>query len=79
VALVQEKQDGQVKRQALVYFVSKVLSLSKKNYTSVVVLGALSKIAAVLYFCQLQLRILSATLFSLVRSSLIFGEVPRLI
>jgi hypothetical protein len=33
VALVQEKQDGQVKRQAPVYFVSKVLSLSKKNYT----------------------------------------------
>ena len=32
-ALVQEKQDGQVKRQVLVYFVSKVLSPSKKNYT----------------------------------------------
>jgi hypothetical protein len=32
-ALVQEKQDGQVKRQALVYFVSEVLSLSKKNNT----------------------------------------------
>jgi ribonuclease HI len=31
--LVQEKQDGKVKRQALVYFVSEVLSLSKKNYT----------------------------------------------
>jgi ribonuclease HI len=31
--LVQEKQDGQVKRQALVNFVSEVLSLSKKNYT----------------------------------------------
>ena len=31
-ALVQEKQDGQVKRQAPVYFVSKVLSPSKKNY-----------------------------------------------
>jgi ribonuclease HI len=31
--LVQEKQDGQVKRQALVYFVSEVLSLSKQNYT----------------------------------------------
>jgi ribonuclease HI len=31
-ALVQEKQDGQVKRQAPVYFVSEVLSLSKKNY-----------------------------------------------
>jgi hypothetical protein len=32
-ALVQEKQDGQVKRQALVYFISEVISLSKKNYT----------------------------------------------
>jgi hypothetical protein len=32
-ALVQEKQDGQVKRQAPVYFVSEVLSISKKNYT----------------------------------------------
>jgi hypothetical protein len=32
-ALIQEKQDGQVKRQAPVYFVSEVLSLSKKNYT----------------------------------------------
>jgi hypothetical protein len=33
VALVQEKLDGQIKKQAPVYFVSKVLSLSKKNYT----------------------------------------------
>jgi hypothetical protein len=32
-ALVQEKQEGQVKKQAPVYFVSKVLSPSKKNYT----------------------------------------------
>jgi ribonuclease HI len=32
-ALVQEKQDGQVKKQAPIYFVSEVLSLSKKNYT----------------------------------------------
>jgi hypothetical protein len=32
-ALVHEKQDGQVKKQAPVYFVSEVLSLSKKNYT----------------------------------------------
>jgi hypothetical protein len=30
--LVQEKQEGQVKKQAPVYFVSEVLSLSKKNY-----------------------------------------------
>jgi hypothetical protein len=32
-ALVQEKQDGHVKKQAPVYFVSKVVSLSKRNYT----------------------------------------------
>jgi ribonuclease HI len=32
-ALVQEKLEGQTKKQALVYFVSEVLSLSKKNYT----------------------------------------------
>jgi hypothetical protein len=32
-ALVQEKQDGQIKKQAPVYFVSEVLSPSKKNYT----------------------------------------------
>jgi hypothetical protein len=31
-ALVHEKLDGQVKKQALVYFVSEVLSLSKKKY-----------------------------------------------
>jgi hypothetical protein len=30
--LVQEKQDGQIKKQAQVYFISKVLSPSKKNY-----------------------------------------------
>ena len=33
VTLVQEKQDGQTKKQAPVYFVSEVLSPSKKNYT----------------------------------------------
>jgi ribonuclease HI len=31
-ALVQEKFEGQIKKQAPVYFVSEVLSLSKKNY-----------------------------------------------
>jgi hypothetical protein len=31
--LVQEKQDVQIKKQAPVYFVSEVLSPSKKNYT----------------------------------------------
>src|SRR6187455_2507601 len=32
-ALVQEKLEGQLKKQAPIYFVSEVLSLSKKNYT----------------------------------------------
>jgi hypothetical protein len=32
-ALVQEKQDEKMKRQVPVYFVSKVLSPSKRNYT----------------------------------------------
>jgi hypothetical protein len=32
-ALVQEKQDDQAKKQVPVYFVSEVLSLSKRNYT----------------------------------------------
>jgi ribonuclease HI len=32
-ALVQEKLDCQIKKQALVYFISEVLSISKKNYT----------------------------------------------
>jgi ribonuclease HI len=33
VALVQEKLEGQTKKQAPIYFVCEVLSLSKKNYT----------------------------------------------
>jgi hypothetical protein len=33
VALVQEKQDKQAKKQVSIYFVSEVLSPSKRNYT----------------------------------------------
>lgn len=32
-ALVQEKQDDQTKKQVPIYFISKVLSTSKRNYT----------------------------------------------
>jgi hypothetical protein len=32
-ALVQEKQDEQTKKQVPIYFISKVLSPSKRNYT----------------------------------------------
>jgi ribonuclease HI len=49
-ALVQEKQDGQVKRQASVYFVSEVLSLSKKNYTE------LEKVLSVVLMASRKLR-----------------------
>jgi ribonuclease HI len=34
-ALVQEKQEGQARKQVTVYFVSEVLSASKKNYTEI--------------------------------------------
>jgi hypothetical protein len=33
IVLVQEKQDEQAKKQVLIYFVSEVLSPSKRNYT----------------------------------------------
>jgi hypothetical protein len=34
-ALVQEKQEGQARKQVRVYFISEVLSASKKNYTEI--------------------------------------------
>jgi hypothetical protein len=34
-ALVQEKQEGQARKQVPVYFVSKVLSASKKNHIEI--------------------------------------------
>jgi ribonuclease HI len=49
-ALVQEKLDGQVKKQAPVYFVSEVLSLSKKNYTE------LEKVLYVMLMASRKLR-----------------------
>jgi hypothetical protein len=57
-AIVQEKLDGQVKRQAPVYFVSKVLSLSKKNYTELekvlyVVLMASRKLRRYFQACRI--------------------------
>jgi hypothetical protein len=49
-ALVQEKQEGQVKMQAPVYFVSEVLSLSKKNYIE------LEKVLYVVLMASIKLR-----------------------
>jgi ribonuclease HI len=50
VALVQEKLDGQVKKQAPVYFVFEVLSPSKKNYTE------LEKVLYVVLMASIKLR-----------------------
>jgi hypothetical protein len=49
-ALVQEKQDGQAKKQVPVYFVSKVLSPSKRNYTE------LEKVLYVILMASRKLR-----------------------
>jgi hypothetical protein len=49
-ALVQEKLEGQTKKQAPVYFVSEVLSLSKKNYTE------LEKVLYVVLMASTKLR-----------------------
>jgi hypothetical protein len=50
VVLVLEKQDGQVKRQAPIYFISEVLSLSKKKYTE------LEKVLYVMLMASRKLR-----------------------
>jgi hypothetical protein len=49
-ALVQEKLDGQIKKQDPVYYVSEVLSLSKKNYTE------LEKVLYVMLMASRKLR-----------------------
>jgi hypothetical protein len=50
VVLVQEKQDGQAKKQVPMYFVSEVLSPSKKNYTE------LEKVLYVVLMASIKLR-----------------------
>jgi hypothetical protein len=49
-ALVQEKQDGQARKQVPVYFISEVLSASKKNYTE------LEKVLYVVLMASTKLR-----------------------
>jgi hypothetical protein len=50
--LVQEKQDGQAKKQVPVYFVYEVLSPSKKNYTE------LEKVLYVVLMASRKLRVM---------------------
>jgi hypothetical protein len=49
-AMVQERQDGQAKKHVLVYSVSEVLSLSKRNYTE------LEKVLYVVFMASRKLR-----------------------
>jgi hypothetical protein len=61
-ALVQEKLEGQAKKQVPVYFVSEVLSLSKKNYTE------LEKVSGT-YPCHLVKKLLTFVKKSFFQSS----------
>jgi ribonuclease HI len=70
-ALVQEKQDGQVKIQAPVYFVSEVLSLSKKNYTE------LEKVLYVVLMASRKLRYYFQAYHIIVPSSQPLKDIMR--
>ena len=70
-ALVQEKQDGQVKNQVPVYFVSEVLSPSKKNYTE------LEKVLYVVLMASRMLRHYFQTFHIIVPSSQPLKDIMR--
>jgi hypothetical protein len=70
-ALVQEKQDGQVKRQASVYFVSEVLRLSKKNYTE------LEKVLYVVLMVSRKIRHYFQAYHIIVPSSQLLKDIMR--
>jgi hypothetical protein len=69
--LVQEKQDGQVKKQVLVFFVSEVLSPSKRNYTE------LEKILYVILMASRKLRHYFQTYHIIVPSSQPLKDIIR--
>jgi ribonuclease HI len=70
-ALVQDKLDGQVKKQAPVYFVSEVLSLSKKNYTE------LEKVLYVVLMASRKLRYYFQAYRIIVPSSQALKDIMR--
>jgi ribonuclease HI len=69
--LVQEKQDGQAKKQVPVYFVSEVLSPSKKNYTE------LEKVLYVVLMASRKLRYYFQTYHIIVPSSQPLKDIMR--
>jgi hypothetical protein len=70
-ALVQEKQDGQAKKQVPVYFVSEVLSPSKKNYTE------LEKVLSAMLMASRKLRHYCQTYHIIVPSSQPLKDIMR--
>jgi hypothetical protein len=70
-ALVQEKQDGQVKKQAPVYFVSEVLILSKRNYIE------LEKVLYVMLMASKKLRYYFQAYHIIVPSSQPLKDIMR--
>jgi ribonuclease HI len=70
-ALVQEKKDGQAKKQVSMYFVSKVLSPSKKNYTE------LEKVLYVVLMASRKLRHYFQTYHIIVPSSQPLKDIMR--
>jgi hypothetical protein len=70
-ALVQEKQDGQAKKQVPMYFVSEVLSPSKKNYTE------LEKVLYVVLMASRKLRHYFQTYHLIVPSSQPLKNIMR--
>jgi ribonuclease HI len=70
-ALEQEKLEGQTKKQAPIYFVSKVLSLSKKNYTE------LEKVLYVVLMASRKLRHYFQAFHIIVPSSQSLKDIMR--
>jgi hypothetical protein len=69
--LVQEKQDGQAKKQVHVYFISEVLSPSNKNYTE------LEKVLYVVLMASRKLRHYFQTYYIIVPSSQPLKDIMR--
>jgi hypothetical protein len=70
-ALVQGKQDGQARKQVPIYFVSKVLSASKKNYTE------LEKVLYAVLMASRNLRYYFQTYHIIVLSSQPLKDIMR--
>ena len=67
----QEKQDGQIKKQASIYFISEVLSPSNKNYTE------LENVLYVVLMASIKLQHYFQAYHIIVRSSQPLNDIMR--